>query len=388
LKICVITQAFYPAIKYGGPIFSTLNLFNNLSNFENIDIFVSTTNANGRNEKLSIEVNKYIKIDNLNVKFYNDTVLEKVSIPLICSVYKDMKKCDVIYIQPVFDIAVIFGLIYSKLLHKPIVLSPRGSLGEWPLKNGSRFKKLWLKMLIKPFANYVVWHATSEQEKQDILKLFPNAKVKIIPNGIYIKEFQNFNKLTKGEYIQKFVGIAPNKGVNKIIISMGRLQKKKGFDILIDAFYETLNTYPNSYLLIAGPDEGEKENLNKQIKNLKLEDKVVLIGNIENQDKINFLSNADLFVLPSYNENFGNVYLESLASGTPIVASIGTPWGKVEKYDCGKWVENSVEETSKAMVEMLDKDRDKMRENSLRLASQYDWSSIAIKFKNLFESIL
>jgi glycosyltransferase involved in cell wall biosynthesis len=110
-----------------------------------------------------------------------------------------------------------------------------------------------------------------------------------------------------------------------------------------------------------------------------------LIGNIENQEKIDFLANADLFVLPSHNENFGNVYLESLATGTPIVASHGTPWNEVEKYDCGKWVDNSVELTSGAMIEMLKRDRDEMRINSLKLASKYDWSSVAMQFKTLFE---
>jgi len=168
---------------------------------------------------------------------------------------------------------------------------------------------------------------------------------------------------------------------------MGRLQKKKGFDILIDSFAIALKEYPDSYLLIAGPDEGEKVNLDKQIEKLGLKEKVYLIGNIKDQDKIDFLANADLFVLPSHNENFGNVYLESLATGTPIVASFGTPWSEVKKYDCGKWVANNVEDTSKAMVEVLGRDREKMRTNSMNLASQYDWSSVAKQFKKVFEEI-
>ena len=121
---------------------------------------------------------------------------------------------------------------------------------------------------------------------------------------------------------------------------------------------------------------------------MNLESNVFLIGAIEGQDKIDFLANADLFCLPSHNENFGNVYVESLATGTPIVASKMTPWSEVEDYDCGKWVENSIEETSSAMNEVLEKDRETMKINSRKLAFKYDWKTIANNFKNLYENIL
>jgi glycosyltransferase involved in cell wall biosynthesis len=277
-------------------------------------------------------------------------------------------------------------LIYCKFLRKPIILSPRGQFGGWCLDNGSRLKNLFLNYLIKPLVKNITWHATAQQEKEEILSVFLNAKVEIIPNGIEYDKFQISNVLSKNEYIKKFT----NKDYepNKIIVSMGRLQKKKGFDILIDSFFETLKSFPNSILLIAGGDEGEEKNLKNQIKNLNLENSVFLIGAISGQDKIDFLGNADLFCLPSHNENFGNVYIESLATGTPIVASIMTPWSEVETYNCGKWVENSIEKSSKAMNEILIKNREEMRINSKILAYKYDWKNVALSFKNLFEEIL
>jgi glycosyltransferase involved in cell wall biosynthesis len=169
---------------------------------------------------------------------------------------------------------------------------------------------------------------------------------------------------------------------------MGRLQKKKGFDILIDSFFETLKSFPNSILLIAGGDEGEEETLKSQIKSLNLENNVFLIGAIEGQEKIDFLANADLFCLPSHNENFGNVYVESLATGTPIVASKMTPWSEVEDYDCGKWVKNSIVETSKAMNAILKKDREMMKITSKKLAFKYDWKNVAEAFKKIVEEIV
>jgi glycosyltransferase involved in cell wall biosynthesis len=64
-----------------------------------------------------------------------------------------------------------------------------------------------------------------------------------------------------------------------------------------------------------------------------------------------------------------------------------TPWEKVEEFHCGKWVENSVEETSKAMNEVLANDREEMRANSKRLAYKFGWENIALDFKNLYESM-
>jgi glycosyltransferase involved in cell wall biosynthesis len=141
-------------------------------------------------------------------------------------------------------------------------------------------------------------------------------------------------------------------------------------------------------LLIAGKDVGEKKQLVEIIDQNKLEDKVFFVGEVSGEDKITFLANADLFVLPSITENFGNVYIESLAAGTPIVASTGTPWSKVEYADCGKWVNNSVDDTSLAMLEMLKKDRETMKENSRKFAKEYDWKNIAIQFKGVFEVML
>ncbi len=385
MKINIIIPAFYPATVYGGPIFSSLHASSEIAKL-NTKVFVSTTNAN-MNTKLNVKINQWIKFsDNLFVKYYNTSFTHTVSIPMFIFTYFDIKKSDIIHIQSVFNISTIFALIYCKFLRKPIILSPRGQFGGWCLDNGSRLKNLFLNYLIKPLVKNITWHATAQQEKEEILSVFLNAKVEIIPNGIEYDKFQISNVLSKNEYIKKFT----NKDYepNKIIVSMGRLQKKKGFDILIDSFFETLKSFPNSILLIAGGDEGEEKNLKNQIKNLNLENSVFLIGAISGQDKIDFLANADLFCLPSHNENFGNVYIESLATGTPIVASIMTPWSEVETYNCGKWVENSIEKTTKAMNEILIKDRDEIRINSKALAYKYDWKNVALSFKNLFEKVL
>ena len=385
MKLSVVIPSFYPAVVYGGPIFTSLHTVEELAKL-GIKVRVSTTNAN-MTKRLDIKPNVWHKQnDNLFVKYYNETIINKLSIYLLLRLWKDIREADVVHIQGLFSYPVPIALLYAKLFKKRVLLTPHGTLGQWCLASGSRFKSLWLKWLIKPFNNTTIWHATAEMEKMEILSIFPDANVKVIANGIQLKEFKKFNVLIQNAFIKKYT----NKTLDaeKVIISMGRLQKKKGFDVLIDSFVKVLEQYPCAKLLIAGQDEGEKENLTQQIEKLCLQDKAFLVGAISGQEKIDFLSNADLFVLPSHNENFGIVYAESLAAGTPIVASKNTPWSEVEEADCGKWVNNSVDKTAKAMVEMLRKDREIMRMNAKDLAKKYDWRNIAVQFKKVFEKMI
>ena len=384
MKLSVVIPSFYPAVVYGGPVFTSLHTAEELAKL-GIEVSVSTTNAN-MTERLDIEPNAWHKQkENLFVKYYNETIINKFSFSLLLNLWKDIKETDVIHIQGLFSTPVPIALIYARIFNKKILLTPHGTLGQWCLASGSRFKSAWLKWLIEPFNPTTLWHATAEMEKKEILSVFPDANVKVIANGIQIHEFVDYNTLSSNEFVQKFT--QKTLEVEKIIISMGRLQKKKGFDILIDSFAKVIAQYPNAKLLIAGQDEGEKEKLTQQIEKLGLQNKAFLVGAISGQDKVDFLANPDLFVLPSHNENFGIVYAESLAAGTPIIASKQTPWSEVEETDCGKWVNNSVDETADAILGMLEKDREQMRINSKQLAKQYDWKNIAIQFKEVFEKM-
>lgn len=385
MKLSIVIPSFYPAVVYGGPIFTSLHTAEELAKLD-IEVRVSTTNAN-MSERLEIKPNVwYEQSDKLFVKYYNETIINKFSLSLFLGLWKDIKNADVVHVQGLFSTPVPIALIYAKILKKKVLLTPHGTLGQWCLASGSRFKALWLKWLIKPFNSTTIWHATAEMEKTEILSVFPDAKVEVIANGIQLKEFENFNIFARDVLVKKFM--KKKLDAEKVIVSMGRLQKKKGFDILIDSFALVLTDYPNARLLIAGQDEGEENNLIAQIRKSNLEEKVFLVGSIGGQDKVDFLANADLFVLPSHNENFGIVYAESLAAGTPIVASKNTPWQEVEKADCGRWVNNTLEETAQAMVEMLGKDREQMRVNAKELAKKYDWKNIAVQFKDVFEKMV
>ena len=446
MNLCLIIPSFYPATVYGGPIYSIYPACKEVANL-GLTVNVATTNANGKT-KLNVETGKPVLLEeNLSVHYYNETIIGRLSFPFIFGVKNEIKVSDVVHIQAVYSVPTPVALFWSKLYHKPILFSPRGSFNSWALLQRKSFKILWLIFLIRPLVKNIHWHATSEKEKQEILELFPNAKISVIPNGIYLNQYK-FQKISKEEFVNQFsqtsslslrgtvyfdtsgkqslfahhstpslrgtkqsphhptptLSLAGTiysntsgkqssilakkvENVNRIIVSMGRIHKVKAFDVLIKAFGKILIEYPNSYLFIAGNDDGEKENLIKIIDELNLQENVFFTGQLDNERKAMFLGNADVFALASHTENFGNVYAEALACGTPIVASTNTPWQEVEKAGCGRWVPNTVNETMVAMLDLLNRDREILRINSFKFAEKFEWKNISQSFIQTYNSI-
>jgi glycosyltransferase involved in cell wall biosynthesis len=325
--------------------------------------------------------------ENYHVKYYNDTVIGRFSWRFIASVWNDIMQCDVVRVEDIFSTYIPPSLLYARLFHKPIIVSPRGALSKWSLASKRPLlKKLWSALLIKPFLRGSWWHATSAQESAEIKAYFPAARVVVIPNGIDLGEFSTPAVLTRREYLRRFTHLDNDCG--PVIVSMGRLHRKKGFDVLIDAYAEVRRVHAGAVLLIAGADDGEKAALEQRVESLSLRRLVFFVGELVGTDKAAFLSGGDLFVLPSHSENFGNVYLEALACGVPIVASRETPWEEVERFGCGKWVENSVAATSAAMLELLGGDRTAMAALARDMAARYTWAHVARRFQETFALML
>ena len=336
-------------------------------------------------KRLDVPMNIWTAIDGFQVKYYNETIVDKISFPLLMHLKKDLALSDVVHIQAIFNTPTPAALRQAKKLNKPVLLSPRGVLGDWIMGNGNPMKKCWLKFFIKPFASYVHWHATSEQEKEEILTHYPEATVHVIPNGIDIEKIQK--EITSADK-SIFEFYAKQKVEGPVIVSMGRVHAKKGYDILIKSFKLLLQDFPKALLFIAGQDEGEQRKLEQLIQKLDLKGKAFFTGPLDKKKKTNFLANADLFALPSHNENFGNVYLESIACGTPIIASTHTPWKEATEYSCGLWVENTKDDFYKAMKTVLQHPNVYTKENCLKLAYKYSWESIGQMFSDTFQKML
>lgn len=382
MKIAYISPSFYPATRYGGPIFSTMHTCKELHSL-GVELDIHTTNGNF-DSKLDVPVGVKTKVDFLNgasVTYHNDNIISRLSIGLIFSLPSVISKADLVHCQSVFSISTPLSVIICKLLNKKIVVSPRGSLGSWCLGQGSRFKSVWLKALFKPFSNEIIWHVTAEDERVDVINVFPNTpddNFIVIPNGISKSTADFIDK----ETLFKMYNLPY---MEKFILSSGRVDKKKGFDYTIQAIAKLKNKSVG--LVIMGQDYGEQSALTKLAQSLGVEHLIHFVGHIDDSIKWSFYKHADVFCLNSRHENFGNVYLESLSVGTPIIASVHTPWHFLEKENSGYCIENNPDLIASKMESILSSSAF-MYEDCLKLASYFYWDKIALDFKEQYKRFI
>ncbi|AAZ21378.1 glycosyl transferase family [Candidatus Pelagibacter ubique HTCC1062] len=311
---------------------------------------------------------------NYFVKYYFDEIINRFSLSFLFGIWSDVKKSNIVYVQDIFSIFAILGFVASRIYNKKCIIAPRGSLSEYSLK--SRFywlKMIWIFIFLKIMNKNFFWHVTSEFEKKDIFKLNLNGKIFIIPNFIKfdlkkIKKLKSLNSLSLNN----------TKKVLKIG-TLTRLDKKKGLLNLIRAFSK-LKTKKDVHLFICGEDHGLKQEIKKEIKIWSLNKKVTILKPLYGIKKYQFLKMLDVFCLPSKNENFGNVYLESLRVGTPIIASKFTPWKNVIKFKCGLITNNMIDNIALNIDKFIQNRNKFKKSNCEKLANLYN----EVVIKNLY----
>tara|TARA_B100001758_G_C18385296_1_gene599702 strand:- start:63 stop:1220 length:1158 start_codon:yes stop_codon:yes gene_type:complete len=384
MRICLVSHSFYPATFYGGPISATWDLSKKLAD-NDIKVFVSTTNANG-NKKLDVLANKFIrKQKNLFIKYYNEQIINRFSFSFFLGIWSDIKKSDVVYIQYLFHYTVFFALTFSVILNKKIIVCPRGSFSDFTLTNNLvTIKYLWLSLFIGPIIRKITWHASSYIEKEDVLRRFPVAEVRVVNDGVNYLSFQNNSEITRDDILKQFTR-KDFFQVSHLFFSMGRLHHIKCFNVLIDAFSLFEKNNGNAKLLIAGADDGAQESLFLQIKDLNLLDSVFLIGPINFEEKKLLLSNCDVFALASEFESFGIVVAEALACGAPVVVSNKTPWKDLEINNYGILADNDKNSFYDAFRKIVRVNHDKDRIKKY-VKENFDWDSIVERFINLIRN--
>ena len=209
-----------------------------------------------------------------------------------------------------------------------LVYSPHGAFSKWAMKHGSIIKKIFWPLLQHPALKQAVcFHATSEAEYHDIRRLGFGQPVAIIPSGI---DFTLQPNLQASE--------------QKTLLFLGRIHIVKGLDILLSAWKEVQELFPSGRLVIAGSDDGyhgssgylDKIMLQAQLLGLQ---RVEFIGPLYGDPKLQIYRDANLFVLPSYTENFAVTVAEALSMGTPAIVSKGAPWSGLDKHGAGWWID-------------------------------------------------
>jgi glycosyltransferase involved in cell wall biosynthesis len=359
-KILFVTTHFPPDYHFGGIVESGSKL---LEEMRKIDSSISLVCVSKTPDKVRELLNENDLCAKSN--FYHDW---GISISLIFSLWNKVREADVCYINGIVTFPVTLATIYCILLNKKFIVATRGSLEPWRVNYKKWKKHFYYNYIVLPLIKKAsAVHVTAKEEQFGVQQFGYNGNFVVIPNGIKLEDYAKISPFIESEYKGKFN-----------ILFLSRISKVKGLDILTEAFdlFQSKYNIKDAILLLVGPDN---ENYLKTL-NIVEESNIKYLGSVYNEEKINLMRSVDLFVLPSYSENFGNVVAEAMASECPVITTTGTPWEIIEKINCGIYIEPDVNQLVAAIYKIYSTPIEERKSMGKRgkeyVFNNFDWKVI------------
>jgi glycosyltransferase involved in cell wall biosynthesis len=218
----------------------------------------------------------------------------------------------------------------------PYIISLRGMLDDWPMSQRHLKKRLYLAIAGRRSlhrASFV--HCTAEGEHDQSRKWFPRGRGRVIPNLLDLQPFRD----APGPELarRKFASVGLD-GSTPAVLFLSRVHYKKGIEHFIKAAGILRDRGVSCRWYIAGDgDERYIDSLKALSSSLNLGDRVHFLGMVKGVEKISLYQSADLFVLPTSQENFGFVVVEAMAAGVPVVTTKGMDlWPELEACGDGR----------------------------------------------------
>lgn len=327
-RVLHATPSFAPAYRIGGPVRSLEGLVCELSRLE-VAVKVLTTDSNG-DAKLDVPTG-WTSWRGVPVRYVRRW-LPPSGAPILPMAALESRRADVVHVTGLFSVVSMQALAAALLAKRPVVLSPRGVLEPEALKLGrSAEKRAWLRAFEPLLSRVALYHATSDEERSSVERAFGSrTPVVVVPNGTHLPRAEGLPEQVAIDIGRPRIGF------------IGRVHPIKALEQLIEASAILRDRGIDFELCIAGPvqDASYHESLRKRIAALSLDDRTRFEGELLDARKDDFFTSCRVLALPSRSENFGNVVVEALAWGTPVVASLGTPWRRLEEHGAGRWVSN------------------------------------------------
>ncbi len=365
--------------KYGGPTSSVPNICSGLAK-EGVDVTLVTYTESRPWE------NNMIK-DGVKIIEYDKPVFflrEKMHLALK-ELLKQDDDADIYHYHGAWLPCNHWCAVAARRKGKKYVLNPRGDLETYRI-NYDLWKKIkkmfvWYLYAYKDTKNASCIIATSKQEACAVRRLSVKAPIAIIPNGIDI-----------GLYPKEVVHTTRGK---RIVLFLSRVNPIKGLELLVEAWNNLpLNLRSVWELHIAGnSDPSDYVNkLKDLITSYGLDDSIKILGPITGEAKMQKYMNSDLFILPTFNENFGNVVAEALMCECPVITTKNAPWEVIEEEKCGWWIDLSVENIMKTLIEAMsltDEERIALgRKGRQCIINHFSSESVAKKTKAVYQWVL
>jgi glycosyltransferase involved in cell wall biosynthesis len=378
------------SLVYGGPSQMVIGLSTALAS-QGIDVTIITTDSNGDIGQLPLDVplNQQIQQDGYQIIYFRCSPFRryKFSLSLLQWLNANVRQFDLAHIHAIFSPVTTIAATIARKHNLPYIIRPCGMLDPADLQKKKQLKQIYGRLLERPnLAGAAAIHFTSKQEAiiSERFGLGSTGKMPVpqdlvIPLGV-----------TAGFLTQRL----PESQV-PIILFMSRIEPKKGLDLLIPALENILASGIEFHFILAGsnPQDADYETQIKlQIQNSSLAKYTTITGFVSGDLKLELLTKADLFVLPSYYENFGIAVAEAMAAGVPVVISDRIHiWEDIQQAEAG-WV-GALEVSAIGnliKLALLDPQERKRRGlNAKKYAEKhYNWDAIAQQTIDAYQQIL
>ena len=387
MKILYAVLGYKPAYRLGGPVYSISAIAERLVR-KGHEVMVFTTNSN-LDEELNVPTNQPIDVDGVQVWYFKHEEPIQKWLPFVPYLSKSVgflyapamraeldrivPFVDVVHTQAPF-IYPTYAAGKAAIRHKkPLFYHQRGALGPEHLKFRGLKKRLYIRLIERPIMRRATTLiALTEDEVKSYRALGVQTRCRVIPNGVDVADYTASVDRSYCSF-----GISPDE---LVILFMARLHPTKGADRMLRALLLIQSIVPKAKLIMAGPDEwGMAENLRREVMKAGLGSRVLFPGMVTGKEKLELLSRADLFCLPSDAEGFSTTVLEALASSTAVLLSPACHFPEVEKAGAGRVVQPEPDKLSKAIADLLEnpeKLKDMGKKGRDFVSRHYSWDTI------------
>ena len=342
-----------------------------------VEVTVATTDSDGAGGRLPVAPSE--RRGEVDYRFFRRQLpgTWKLSFALSRWLRANTASFDVVHVHALFSHSTVAACRAARRVAVPYVLSPHGAADPWSLQRRRWKKAPYFRLVEEPnFAGAAAIHATAEAEAAAVTALGFGDRVHVIPLGV--------------EAGPRSIRKSGNETVKLLFLS--RLHPKKGIPLLLGALARVRAAGVRAELSIAGEGSASyKQELRDRVQSLGLASSVRFIGQVEGEAKREAFASADVYVLPSYQENFGIAVAEAMSSGLPVIVTdqVGiapdvreADAGLVVPVDEGALVQAITTLTTNAEA------REQAGARAFRFArDRYSWNSAARKFASLYSAI-
>ena len=266
----------------------------------------------------------------------------------------------------------------ARAIGGPLVCSPRSMLDPWALNHRWLKKKIaWWLYAKRMLQNTTAIHVTSDLERENVEALKLGRPTILVPNGVDLPQ-------PRLEAQSKTASL-------KRCLFLSRLSQKKGLPDLLHAFAKVA---PSDWVLdVVGNEEGDEGSKSRAlVDELGIQQRVHFLGFLEGDAKWQSYRNADLFVLPTYSENFGLVIGEAMAAGLPVVTTSAAPWEVLNELGAGWSIEPGVDDLCLALRDAFSRSRSDFE--SMGMIGQdyvyqtFDWDQVGIAMLESYRNLI